>query len=131
MLAPSPGSWDSFLASNASVIKDGSGYKMYYMGNDGMVWRMGLATSDDGITWTKYAANPLFAPRPGAWDSQEVGHPSVLLLDGLYHMWYTDAHAIGHATSTDGIAWTWEQPCAGGRRPQRRLPGRRSHCSGF
>ncbi len=108
VVTSTPGSWDQGAVSAPTVLHDDAGYKMYYMGNDGVVWHMGLATSVDGITWTKHPGNPLFSPRSGGWDSGEVGHPSVLLLDGYYHMWYGNTYSVGHATSGDGIAWTRE-----------------------
>jgi predicted GH43/DUF377 family glycosyl hydrolase len=108
VLQSTPGSWDRSGMTASSVITDATGYKMYYMGNDGSAWHIGLATSDDGIVWTKYAGNPLISPRSWAWDSGEVGHPAVLLIDGVYHMWYGNTYSIGYASSADGLAWTRE-----------------------
>ncbi len=53
------GTWDDFLVINPMVILDGVDYKMWYAGNDGTNWRIGYATSSDGITWTKHASNPV------------------------------------------------------------------------
>lgn len=105
VLVSTPGTWDQGAMTAPCVITDSAGYKMYYMGNDGSVWRIGMAVSDDGIVWTKHPG-ALLAPRPEAWDHNEVGHPAVVLLDDGYHMWYTDYTDIGYATSPDGIVWT-------------------------
>lgn len=79
----------------------------------------GLAYSEDGITWSAYGSQPVLIPPGGAaWDSQYIYRPSVIYVQGTYHMFYsgsdgipdmsgnTTAHGIGHAISTDGINWT-------------------------
>lgn len=66
--------------------------------------------------------NPVLAPGPaGSFDAGALGSMSVLLADGVFHMYYeswgvrSDAEwdaeeyeslQIGHATSEDGIRWT-------------------------
>lgn len=83
-----------------------------------------LATSADGVTWTKrgVALKPSDA---GQWDSLLVGRPSVLVENGLFRMWYdgrkdlqpgapaknvpispTSSRAVGYAESRDGLHWT-------------------------
>jgi len=54
-------SWDSYHVSSGPVIKENGIYKMYYSGwNDQYGdWPVGLATSEDGINWTRYANNPI------------------------------------------------------------------------
>ncbi len=47
------GSWDDAAVNYPSVIVDGSNYKMWYGGYDGTNFRIGYATSPDGINWTK------------------------------------------------------------------------------
>jgi predicted GH43/DUF377 family glycosyl hydrolase len=44
----------------------------------------------------------------GEWDITGVEMPSVIKLDGKYHMWYSNYiyTGIGYATSNDGINWT-------------------------
>ena len=57
------GSWDDDAVWGPAVLKEGSSYKMWYTGDDGAnPSRIGLATSTDGITWTKAAANPVLSP---------------------------------------------------------------------
>ncbi len=71
------------------------------------------ATSTDGITWTKYANNPVLRPGPAAWEYNAIGDVCVIHTGDLYQMWYdaspltsTNIGRIGRATSTDGIHWT-------------------------
>jgi len=105
------GTWDDAYIEDASVILDGTTYKMWYAGQDGSNWRIGYATSPDGITWTKYASNPVVdLGTSGAWDDATVLYSSVILDGTTYKMWYsgndgTD-YRIGYATSPDGITWT-------------------------
>ncbi len=58
--------------------------------------------------WQKYPDNPVLdIGAPGTWDSGEVLCPSVIYDGSEYKMWYTgSSHAIGFATSPDGINWT-------------------------
>lgn len=108
------GAWDAAAAGEPSVIKDGTTFKMWYSGQDANgAFRIGLATSSNGTTWTKHTGNPVLATgASGSWDAVGVASPSVIK-DGAnsYKMWYTgrdasDVGRIGLATSTDGIAWT-------------------------
>lgn len=108
-----PGSWDNLQVSDPCVLSNGSMYLMYYSGNDGGTMRIGLATSPDGIIWTKYAGNPLFSAT--TWEGWWVTGPSVLFDGSTYKMWYTGYDGthpgygyqrIGYASSTDGITWT-------------------------
>jgi predicted GH43/DUF377 family glycosyl hydrolase len=115
LLAPGPpGAWDDHGATFASVIYDSAAveFRMYYHGYSFTgVHQVGLATSPDGIAWTKYAGNPIMTPGPDAWDGQSVRVP-VVWKEGPadYRMIYTGAGdagmQVGYATSSDGIAWT-------------------------
>ena len=51
---------------------------------------------------------------PGEWDDGSRGDPSVLFDGANYHMWFAGSnvsisnYGFGHATSTDGVAWTMD-----------------------
>jgi predicted GH43/DUF377 family glycosyl hydrolase len=105
------GAFDDVSVTEVCVIRDGTSYKMWYTGNDG--GPIGLATSPDGVNWTKHAANPVFGfGAQGTWDAFEVDDPYVLKEGGVYRMWYggedglSGSSSIGYATSADGVAWT-------------------------
>ena len=103
--------WDDGHISGASVLFEGSEYKMWYTGNNQFHSRIGHATSPDGIVWTKYAGNPVLNKGPfGAWDYYRVSDPSIFFDGSGYHMWYAGHDLfnvrVGHATSPDGIVWT-------------------------
>ncbi len=89
-------SFDSDSVSFPSVLKTGNQYYMYYRGYDGSSARIGLATSNDGISWTRYSPNPLFSG----------SHPDVVLASNQWNMWYDVEGSMSYATSNDGKAWS-------------------------
>lgn len=111
--------WDGFLASQATVLFDGNQYLMWYSGNNGIVsnenWKIGFATSLDGIHWQKFINNPVLIPSISGWDNKAVYQP-VVIKTGInnFHLWYSATSTtasgprwkIGYATSGDGINWT-------------------------
>jgi hypothetical protein len=107
-----PGSWDEGGISKPTVVYEDGLYRMWYSGADAMNDnRIGHATSPDGVVWTKHPSNPVLDHGPfGSWDDEEVIHPTVIYVGGLYRMWYNGhdglAQRILHATSPDGITWT-------------------------
>ncbi len=108
LAAGPPGSWDETEADGPTVLKDGTGYKMWYYGcnADYTVCSIGHATSPDGIAWTKYAGNPVLESTPGEWDESGLGWPRVIKKDGAYTLWYHSDGKLGRATSLNGIDWT-------------------------
>jgi predicted GH43/DUF377 family glycosyl hydrolase len=110
VLAPSSSGWDSYLVGSPSVIKVGSTYYQYYEGlnTTSDAHAIGLATSTDGLQWTK-RSGPVLQATPGAWDATEVRYPSVVQNGTNYLMVYQgvgSGTALGLATSTDGVNWT-------------------------
>jgi len=105
--------WDGNNVAEATVLHDGSRFKMWYSGQDAAsnIWQMGLATSTNGLDWTRSAGNPVLAVgAEGEWDDQEVSFSCVLYDGTTYHTWYSGfdgaRRCIGYASSPDGIAWT-------------------------
>ncbi|MDY6851143.1 MAG: exo-alpha-sialidase [Thermodesulfobacteriota bacterium] len=104
-----PDLWDAEGVSPCSVIKNGSQYRMWYMGRGGQgANSVGYATSSDGVNWTKYSGNPVFTGVDGRWDIN-VYYFQVRYAQGMYRMSYSgkgSPYKIGYATSQDGINWT-------------------------
>lgn len=104
------GAWDAREVAHSSVRYDGTRFTMYYTGW-GSDAAIGIATSSDGIEWTRSPANPVLManPAPRSWDDVAVFTTSVVVESGGHEMWYAGAGdypaAIGYATSDDGIAW--------------------------
>jgi hypothetical protein len=113
VVAPgAPGAWDSNNAYGYPLRRDG-GYEMLYQGGDaGGISALGYASSDNGITWIKDAANPVLersGPAP-AWDSGGVSAGPILdegdhftMLFSGYDTAYT--HRYGLATSPTLKSW--------------------------
>jgi dienelactone hydrolase len=105
------GSWDADSVADPTVISDGVTYKMWYGGEAGGIYSIGYATSTSGITWTKYAGNPVITGTAGSWDANVVGSGDVVFDGATYRMWYWGAdsmggtYGIGYATSTNGTTW--------------------------
>jgi predicted GH43/DUF377 family glycosyl hydrolase len=104
------GDWDGSQVVKPAVISDGTEYKMWFDGRNLLDQaQVGLATSSDGISWTKHVANPVLTGTAGAWDEYGEHAPFVLKEGGIYKMWYEgsdgDVRRLGYATSTNGIDW--------------------------
>jgi len=113
---------DDYAVSRAAVIKDGSTYKMWYSGQDGVYYRIYYATSPDGLTWTKYnnaipsnsdssstdGRIPLGTDTKG--DDYHTMAGSVMKDGSTYKMWYSGYdgtyYRIYYATSPNGLTWT-------------------------
>jgi hypothetical protein len=108
--------WDKELIFPTSVVYFDSLYHMYYSGGNLFdTIRIGLAISQDGLLWTKSPSNPVLGVGPeGAWDERNAFAGKVLIIDSVFHMWFTGHEGgdftrdfrIGHATSPDGVNWT-------------------------
>ncbi len=110
------GTWDSEMVREPSVILNGGTYKMWYAGTASWpVFKIGYATSPNGLVWTKDSGNPIFTGTPGGWDGFEVYAPSVVKDGTTYHMYFSGTDnkvsnkwSTGHATSSDGTSWVEE-----------------------
>jgi predicted GH43/DUF377 family glycosyl hydrolase len=92
--------------ANASVIRDLSAFRMWYVGGSGVY----AATSEDGRVWSEEAPGPVMAPGPSdGWDAS-IRSVNVLRDGDMYKMWYSagkqEDAKIGYATSPDGVRWT-------------------------
>ncbi|HVO68526.1 MAG TPA: hypothetical protein VMT24_00690 [Aggregatilineaceae bacterium] len=128
----SQGEWDAWGTIPCSVISTGEGYVMYYLGLGSSISAevddmIGMATSPDGITWTKYddptTADPPYAESDPVlplglegWQLSNIYEVTVRSTADGWEMFYSEkgwskddgvpAYRIGYATSVDGIHWT-------------------------
>jgi hypothetical protein len=107
------GEFDEYQAVPHTVIyrNDLSQFWMYYRGCNGDLshCEIGLATSPDGVNYTKYAGNPIMSYGE-VWEGGYVSDVCVFWYDGKWRMFYRGNsgvnNKIGYAESTDGISWT-------------------------
>ena len=103
------GTWDKFIQPT-SIIKIGSTYRMYYSGSDELEsnWKIGLATSTDGVSWEKFSGNPIMETTL-QWEQPYLKYPSIIYENDMFKMIYqgggTNTNAFGIAYSQDGINW--------------------------
>jgi predicted GH43/DUF377 family glycosyl hydrolase len=103
-----PGAWDAGGVQNIFVwIEDGTWYILYEASDDPPThYQIGLATSPDGVTWTKNAGNPVI-PHAGSTSSAHVEK-----IAGIYYAWIHITTAgmlptdFAKFHSTDLVNWT-------------------------
>ena len=103
------GEWDAGGLAWPSVVRTDDGWAMYYAGADRPrtpSQAIGLATSTDGVTWTKHDT-PVLLPA-AAWEGAGMDRPRVQRTDVGWVMLYTGRtlNDRGLAWSDDGVAWT-------------------------
>jgi predicted GH43/DUF377 family glycosyl hydrolase len=119
------GAWDENLET-PFLMKTFSGYMLYYSGyrdatspggpGKGFPASLGVATSRDGLTFTRMQSDPILAPTPGGFDADAIYSPDIIPYQSDYFMvyaghCYTDCPGapgvrILGATSADGIHWS-------------------------
>jgi predicted GH43/DUF377 family glycosyl hydrolase len=104
------GAWDDSDVLNPSVVRLNGTLYNFYSGFDGKTWHTGLATSEDGSVWEKFAANPILSPDAATWEGDYIAANGTAFHDGeqflyWYHGGPRGAAQIGLAESTDGHAW--------------------------
>lgn len=116
---------DIIAISDCWVMKLGTQYKMWYTcgginyPTDTLLRaRICYCESTDGVSWTKYAGNPVMdVSYTGGWDSIGVETVTIIIDSAApathrYKMWYAGAtfntyrYDIGYAYSPDGLSWT-------------------------
>jgi hypothetical protein len=94
--------WDKNIRERGFIMREGEKYHMWYTGyNDELsdTKFLGYATSADGLEWTRYEGNPIFAER---W----VEDMFVVKYEGTYYMLAEGRGDIAHMlTSKDGVHW--------------------------
>jgi len=77
--------WEQDQIGEASVVWGHDGeLKMLYRAG---AYEIGLATSNDGVSWTKDPDNPVLSTNS---NGDNLGYPSAALYDGTYYMWVAD-----------------------------------------
>jgi len=97
--------WDREIRERGFILREADGWKLWYTGYDSTrsdVKSLGLATSADGVHWTRHPGNPIFA---GVWTEDVF----VVKHGGVYQMFAEGRDDIAHRlTSRDGLHWEEE-----------------------
>lgn len=103
VLSPTAAQWDRWGVRCPRVWKEGSEWKMIYTGgtsSSSSTWAVGLATSDNGTSWTKSGSNPVIGTPHEAWGITKV--------DSTYYLWANSGspRTENLYTSTNLTSWT-------------------------
>ena len=106
------GTFDEDQVADPYVVKVGGTLYLYYTGVPTANYRVliGVATSTDGVHWTRRAGPLLPQGAAGMIDEFYQGEPAVVFTGKAWYMLYVgdtneNLRSIGWASSTDGIAW--------------------------
>lgn len=101
-----PGGFDGMHTCDPTVLRVGTTYYLYYTGAAGdhaLGNSIGLATSGDGVHWTRAAGGkPILGPSHDVYRANVygAGQPSAVYLDGWFYLMFTDT--TGRAGGPDG-----------------------------
>lgn len=121
--------WDSEATETPGVVQFNGTYYLFYTGysdfNNVGTFRIGYATSTDGVTWTRASSSALIAPTDpsgapnGDFHQYLVGEPAPVVFNGKIHLYFTAVgvdmglgttlQTLGLVTSSDGAAWSAPQ----------------------
>lgn len=100
--AGEPGEWDAAIRERGWILRDGDSWRLWYTGYDGTRTgrrMLGLATSTDGIHWTRHSDNPIY-------DAGWVEDVMVVPHDGRLYMFAEGERDQAQLlVSDDGIRW--------------------------
>jgi hypothetical protein len=103
VLSIGPETYDNATLCVPNVWKEDSAWYMLYRGND---VRMCLATSEDGLVWTKYAGNPV--------NTMQCDPAGLIKVGSTYYLYGNSAGGANKCvdvfTSTNLHSWTHQLP---------------------
>ena len=131
-LHPGPaGAWDDRAIWTGSVVEHEGCWYLFYtgtsLGEQGRIQRVGLAISDDLVTWEKHGTGPVIQADDrwyelygtSSWPEQAWRDPWIVRVDDTFHALVTarsnegpddERGVIGHAISTDLLSWEVQPP---------------------
>jgi len=118
-----------FSATSPCVVKDGDDWHMWYCSGTGWheidgkfehTYDIKYASAVDGKSW--YQTGIVSIPQQDKYEA--ITRPTVIKLDGIYHMWFCyrgsedfrggkDSYRIGYATSKNLRNWTRDDKNSG------------------
>ena len=118
VLGGSGAGWDSANAGDpARVVFDETAglFRMWYGGTavtTGGGNSLGMATSQDGVNWTRWAGNPVMGRTSGGADQDDAQPGKIVEVGGTLALYYScsspaNGYRVCAATSTNGgLSWT-------------------------
>jgi sucrose-6-phosphate hydrolase SacC (GH32 family) len=105
----SPSGWEgTAMAENGSAMVAGDQILYWYEAGD--PFRIALARSKDGVSWSKLGAPVLDVGPLGSFDESGVADPYVTQIAGEFYLFYLGQdrarrQRLGVARSSDGVHW--------------------------
>lgn len=103
------GSGWEFQVIASSVVKKGNQFLLYYTGRSYPQYKIGVATSENGVDFVRNPANPILSPTFG-WEGSMNSTGSVIAEGDSLKMVYSAKQGnntyFGMAKSANGINWT-------------------------
>lgn len=98
--------WEYQMVAS-SIVKYNNLYFLYYTGRNWPYYAVGLASSTDGINFSKFSGNPILTST-SIWEINGVLDANVIEENSQLKMVYMNLNGSGFgiATSTDGYNWT-------------------------
>jgi predicted GH43/DUF377 family glycosyl hydrolase len=107
--------WERKCIEAPTLLRRGDTLWMFYAGGyNNEPQQIGVATSRDGLTWTRFSDQPLLANGAAdAWNASESGHPGVFVDDdGRTHLFFQGNRDKGKTwyLSRQEITWPGNRP---------------------
>jgi predicted GH43/DUF377 family glycosyl hydrolase len=104
--------WEGQCIEAAAMAEHGGRLYMFYAGNyNNQPQQIGVATSNDGLHFTRLSDEP-FLPNgpPGAWNSSESGHPFMFRDDdGQHYLFYQGNNDQGRSWYLSVVPVDWRE----------------------
>ena len=102
--------WNAIALVPDHIEKINDEYRLWVSGFNGSTWKIGVADSSDGLSWS-LDSDPIFsAGSPGDWDDSSVKDATIRRVDDQVQMWYAgndgDIWRIGYATLNEAGTWS-------------------------
>jgi predicted GH43/DUF377 family glycosyl hydrolase len=117
VLSPTGSGWESQHVLNPGVVYRNGAFQMLYRADGGGPDQIGLATSTDGLNFTRNAANPVITNNVAPYETGGVMDPRLYELNGTYYSFVagydwtkSPPQTIMETTSTDLVHWTTAVP---------------------
>jgi predicted GH43/DUF377 family glycosyl hydrolase len=100
-----PSGWESKDVSSPVVWIESDMWHMLYEGRGNGGGKIGHATSNDGINWTRDLTNPIFGPgMSGSWDELQIVPDDLIIINGTYYLFYHGYSNLTYPFFKGGIA---------------------------